>query len=250
MKKTIKYTTLTMASLLTVGTLMSATNTVQAAAPVATDGGTVKSVGTIKYVTDNDVTEPIDPIDPDIEKPITPTDPGDHEKPSAGPLSIDYVSNIRFGEQKTTGTDKTYYANLDKINESDGKVNEVPNFVQVTDKRGSNAGWHLSVTEDAQFKNGNDTLDGALITMKNGTLSTPNDGEAPTASADINLVPGVASDVLDAGVDKGTGTWLDRFGNDETDGKQSISMFVPGKTKKVQGEYKTTLTWTLTDSPA
>lgn len=244
MKKTIKYTTLTMATLLAAGALISPIKPVHAA-----DGGTAHSTGSIKYVTDNSTTDPIDPTNPDPDKPVTPTDPG-HENPGAGPLSIDYVSNINFGEQKTTGTDATYYANLDKINESDGTASEVPNFVQVTDKRGSNAGWHLSVTEDTQFKNGNDTLDGALITMKNGTLSTPNDGEAPAASTEIKLVPGTASDVVDAATDKVTGTWLDRFGNDATDGKQSISMFVPGKTKKVQGEYKTTLTWTLTDSPA
>ena len=172
-------------------------------------GGTAHSTGSIKYVTDNSTTDPIDPTNPDPDKPVTPTDPG-HENPGAGPLSIDYVSNINFGEQKTTGTDATYYANLDKISESDGTASEVPNFVQVTDKRGSNAGWHLSVTEDTQFKNGNDTLDGALITMKNGTLSTPNDGEAPTASTEIKLVPGQLQNVVDAATDKGTGTWLDR----------------------------------------
>lgn len=249
MKKTIKHTTLTMAGLLAGGLLMGQRNAVHAADPVATDGGIAHSIGSIKYVVDNSTTAPIDPTNPDPDKPITPTDPG-HENPSAGPLSIDYVSNIKFGEQKTTGTDATYYASLDKVTDSTGKEVEVPDFVQVTDKRGSNAGWHLSVTEDTQFKNGNDTLDGALITMKNGTLSTPNDGDAPTASTEINLVPGTASDVIDATVNKGTGTWLDRFGKDNPAAKQSISMFVPGKTKKVQGEYKTTLTWTLTDSPA
>jgi hypothetical protein len=62
------------------------------------DGASMKSVGTISYVTDDSTVKPIDPMDPDPEKPITPTDPDDHENPTAGPLSIDYVSNLRFGE--------------------------------------------------------------------------------------------------------------------------------------------------------
>jgi len=242
MKKTIKYSTAMLALLLGT-TIMSNT-------AFAADGASVKSIGTISYVPDDSTVTPIDPIDPDPEKPIVPTDPGDHENPTAGPLSIDYVSNLRFGEQKTTGQNATYYANLDKIIESDGSQIERPNFVQVTDKRGSNAGWHLTVTEDAQFKSGENELTGAQLTLMNGTMATPNDGIEPTAEQKIALTPGTASDVLDAKADQGTGTWLDRFGTDEAAGKKSVSLSVPGKTKKVQSEYKTSLTWTLTDTPA
>lgn len=249
MKKTTKYATAAL-------TLLMATSALQGTVfaddvtPSAADGATMKSIGTISYVTDDSAVTPIDPTNPDPEKPITPTDPGDHENPTPGPLSIDYVSNLRFGEQKTTGEDTTYYASLDKIVDSEGTEIERPNFVQVTDKRGSNAGWHLTVTEDAQFTSGSDELTGAALTLANGTLSTPNDGSEPTANQAIALTPGTASDVLDAQKDQGTGTWLDRFGTDEAAGKSSVSLVVPGKTKKVQGEYKTSLTWTLTDAPA
>lgn len=214
------------------------------------DGASMKSVGTISYVTDDSSVNPIDPMDPDPEKPITPTDPDDHERPTAGPLSIDYVSNLRFGEQKTTGTDMIYHAQLDEIIDSEGENIKRPNFVQVTDKRGSNAGWHLTVTQDGQFKSGANELAGAVLTLDNATLSTPNGGIEPTASQAIALTPGSASDVLDAKEDQGTGTWLNRFGADEEEGKSSVTLSVPGKTKKVQGEYKTSLTWTLTDTPA
>lgn len=214
------------------------------------DGASMKSVGTISYVTDDSTVNPIDPMDPDPEKPITPTDPDDHERPTAGPLSIDYVSNLRFGEQKTTGTDMIYHAQLDEIIDSEGENIKRPNFVQVTDKRGSNAGWHLTVTQDGQFKSGANELAGAVLTLDNATLSTPNGGIEPTASQAIALTPGSASDVLDAKEDQGTGTWLNRFGADEEEGKSSVTLSVPGKTKKVQGEYKTSLTWTLTDTPA
>ncbi|MCO7181202.1 WxL domain-containing protein [Lactococcus formosensis] len=205
------------------------------------DGASMKSVGTISYVTDDSSVNPIDPMDPD---------PDDHENPTAGPLSIDYVSNLRFGEQKTTGTDMTYYAQLDEIIDSEGENIKRPNFVQVTDKRGSNAGWHLTVTQDGQFKSGANELAGAVLTLDNATLSTPNGGIEPTASQAIALTPGSASDVLDAKEEQGTGTWLNRFGADEEEAQSSVTLSVPGKTKKVQGEYKTSLTWTLTDTPA
>lgn len=242
-----KYTTLTalLLTTLTTGGISTAKH-VQA----ATDGASMKSIGTIEYVQDTDPVNPVDPINPDPSNPITPDDPGDHDPSTNGPLSIDYVSNIRFGQQKTTGTDKIYWAALDKVTDTNEhkKLNR-PNFVQVTDKRGSNAGWHLTVTEDKQFLNGTDSLEGAVLKLDNATLSSPDEGNAPDASQAIELVPGVASDVMNAAANKGTGTWLDRFGNDEAAGEKSISLFVPGKSKKVQGEYKTSLTWTLTDSP-
>lgn len=244
MKKAVKMTSLS--ALLILGIISMG----QSKSLAATDGASMSSIGTITYVADTDPTDPIDPTDPDPTNPIDPTDPGDHENPTPGPLSIDYVSNLRFGEQKTTGADKTYYAELDHVKDSAGVAQDLPNFVQVTDKRGSNAGWHLTVTQKEQFKSGNDELTGASLTLDHAVMSTPDGGDAPTANQAITLDPGVASDVEDAKADQGTGTWLDRFGSDEAEAKTSVSLFVPGKTKKVQGEYKTSLTWTLTDSPA
>ena len=245
MKNAMKYTTLAATVLLT--GLALGSHSVYAEDETSGDGASVQSVGTISYITDDSSVDPVDPLDP--TKPIQPTDP-DVPAPTAGPLSIDYVSSLRFGEQKTTGTDMTYHAQLDHIIDSEGNEIDRPNFVQVTDKRGSNAGWHLSVTQDEQFKCDSDVLQGAELTLNNGTLSTPNEGTAPFVNQGITLTPGEASDVMDAKEDQGTGTWLDRFGNDEEEGKDSVSLFVPGKTKKVQGEYKTTLTWALTDAPA
>lgn len=248
MNKVLKYTTLAATILLT--TVAIGKTTVFADEEPAKDGATMKSIGTISYVTDTDPVNPVNPINPDPDNPITPDDPDDHDDPTSGPLSIDYVSNLRFGEQKTTGSNTTYYAQLDHATDSNGAKVDMPNFVQVTDKRGSNTGWHLSVTQDAQFKSGEEELKGAALTLDHAVLSTPNDGVAPTASQAIKLTPGQASDVLDAKADQGTGTWLNRFGTDEEEGKSSVSLFVPGSTKKIQGEYKTSLTWILTDSPA
>ncbi|WP_285015608.1 WxL domain-containing protein [Lactococcus garvieae] len=245
MKKTA-YTTLAATILLT-SMAFSASSVL---ADDASDGGVMHSKGTISYVKDESPTNPVDPIDPETDNPITPTDPEDHEKPNAGALSIDYVSNLRFGEHKTTGSEMTYFAELDHMEDSSGKAIDRPNFVQVTDKRGSNAGWNLMVTQDSQFKNGNQELTGAALKLDNATLSTPNDGTEPTAQKSVELTVGEAVDVMSAQADQGTGTWVDRFGKDEEEGKTSVSLTVPGDTKKVQGEYGTSLTWTLTDTPA
>ena len=217
----------------------------------ATDGAKMHSKGTITYVRDESPTNPVDPTDPNTDNPVTPTDPDDHEKPTNGPLSIDYVSNLYFGEQKTTGSEMTYFADLDHMKDSTGKDIDRPNFVQVTDKRGSNAGWNLTVTQDSQFKNGDNELAGATLKLANATLSTANDGTAPSAApSTVELTVGTAGPVMSAKASEGTGTWIDRFGKDEEEGKTSVSLTVPGDTKKVQGEYATSLTWTLTDTPA
>ncbi|MEG0545465.1 MAG: WxL domain-containing protein, partial [Carnobacterium sp.] len=52
------------------------------------------------------VTPPVDPTNPDnpnVPSPIDETDPENAGTGQTGPLSIDYVSNIKFGEHKITG---------------------------------------------------------------------------------------------------------------------------------------------------
>lgn len=231
MKKSA-YTTLAATVLLT-GMAFGASSVL---ADDTTDNSEMHSKGTITYVRDESPTNPVDPTDPNTDKPVIPTDPDDHENPKPGPLSIDYVSNLYFGEQKTTGSEMTYHAELDHMKDSTGKDIDRPNFVQVTDKRGSNAGWNLTVTQDSQFKNGDNELAGATLKLDNATLSTANDGTAPSAApTTLELSVGTAVTVMSAKADEGTGTWLDRFGKDEEEGKTSVSLTVPGDTKKFKG---------------
>ncbi|MDR2995483.1 MAG: WxL domain-containing protein, partial [Bacillus cereus] len=60
---------------------------------------------------------------------------------------------------------------------------------------------------------------------------------------------GAASDLIDSKVDQGMGTWVNSFGKDAAEAKQSVELSVPGKTKKEQAQYTTSLTWELTDAP-
>ncbi len=57
--------------------------------------------------------------------------------------------------------------------------------------------------------------------------------DAPTAEQSITLNPsGAASDLIDAKENQGMGTWVNTFGKDATEAKQSVELSVPGKTKK------------------
>ena len=104
---------------------------------------TYSTGGTVKFVTDTEITTPVDPLDPGEE--VTPVDPTDPEKPikpgTPGPLSIDFASPLYFGEQKISTVDKVYTADAQPLSDSTTR----PNYVQVTDKRGGEQGWTLQV---------------------------------------------------------------------------------------------------------
>ena len=150
----------------------------------------------------------------------TPVDSTNPVKPTNGPLSIDYASSFNFGEQKIYAKDETYYASFDPAKETEeGEAVNKTNWVQGTDKRGTNAGWKLQVQQGAQFsttQNGTSKeLKGAQIKIKNGTVATTTDNKAtaPTASIEVTLIPGVSEKVKDV-------------------------------------KYTTQLTWLLNDTPA
>ncbi|MBC1501330.1 WxL domain-containing protein [Listeria weihenstephanensis] len=196
--------------------------------------------------------KPVDPTLPGGGHEITPTDP-DVNPPTPGPLSIDYISNIHFGKQKISGNDITYYADSDhiKIN-STGVIKAVPNYIQITDDRGNNAGWKLTVQQDSPFKNGTHTLKGAILKFNNpkadsvkvGSLNKPRMKAITLDSTGAN-----ASEAISAAENQGMGTWVHLYGASAAIGKRSITLDVPGEVPKVEGLYKTTLTWTLGDVP-
>ncbi|MBA3927712.1 WxL domain-containing protein [Listeria rustica] len=192
------------------------------------------------------VVDPLDPEDP--TKPLEPTKPG-----TSGALSIDHISDVMFGTHKRSKKNTIYYAELSQmVQKRDGKKIEVPNYVQVTDDRGNNKGWQLNVRMASQLKNGNHILEGAQLKLKNMKLISPSHGIRPIANKLIELNPVSldSSSVVTAGENQGTGTWVAAFGGSKKDGKTSIQLTVPGKTKKYDGNYTTTLIWELVDSPS
>ncbi len=197
---------------------------------------------------------PVDPMNPtNPVMPVNPTDPEDpHEPGTKSALSIDYVSNFRFGEQEISGQNKVYTAQLDQVKQaSNESIIQVPNFIQVTDHRRTNTGWKLTVQQNGQFKSGVNELTGAELKLTNpflnSTTAVQYKPEANTVILDPNGAP---QDVAFADQGKGLGTWTIAYGQNKTDGATSVALFVPGAAYKVVGaQYKTSLTWTLADTP-
>ena len=216
----------------------------------ATVGNTNSYADVTFTINDNSTVTPVDPGNP--ETPITPVDP--HQPGTSGPLSIDYVSNLHFGSYVASGSDQVYYAQLDEFKKTtDGTEIKVPNFVQVTDNRGTNAGWNLTVSQNGQFSanEGANVLTGAQLKLSNPMVNSTNSMIYAPVASNVTLDPsGAAQDVVNASAGKGMGTWTTSYGSDLTQGAKSVSLSVPGSTAKVQdSQYTTSLTWTLTDAP-
>jgi len=218
----------------------------------ATPDANYTSNGVITFEADNTKTDPLDPENPDPKDPVKPIDPTDPEGPKPGtdgPLSIDYASSFQFGTQKITTADKDYYAQLQKYQ---GEKADGPNYVQVTDKRGSQKGWNLSVTQNGEFKTSDgDILDGASLSLSNGVISSNTDAafSPEVVNANNTLVADAKTPLMKADEKKGMGTWMYRFGTDAKEGATSVKLSIPGKSVKLAKEYSTTLTWTLSDTP-
>lgn len=217
----------------------------------AADGGEYKTNAKIKFSPAQDITDPVDPTDPKTPvKPIDPTDPNGPKPGTNGPLSIDYASSLNFGVQQITSVDKVYNAAAQTFNGSRG---EGPNYVQVTDNRGTETGWTLKVKQEGQFVSSKGKeLTGAELKFNNGVINTASSSTKPSElKTTFSLSPdgkGVAEKIMAAKSGEGAGTYLLVFGDDKTGGN-SISLSVPGKTTKYADEYATKLTWTLEDIP-
>ncbi|MBO0468689.1 WxL domain-containing protein [Enterococcus plantarum] len=204
----------------------------------------------ITFEENNETVPPVDPLEPpEVVDPEGPNPPG-----TPGPLSIDFASPLKFGKQKITSIDKTYHAAAQKLTDKDGVQQERPNYVQVTDNRGTLKGWTLSVKQDGQFKTetGNE-LKGAKVTFMNAQAASDSESKDPsTLLTELDLTSdgnGALTNVFSAKNDEGAGTWIYRFGDENTQ-DSSIKLDVPGKTTKLKDTpYKATITWALSDIP-
>lgn len=144
-------------------------------------------------------------------------------------LKLIEAANLDFGNHPISANDESYKS------ETDTKAT-------VQDIRGTLTGWNLQVAQTGQFKNGENELTNAQITLDTPTLDASSTAVANVKTS-IALKPtGEASLVMDAQKGEGNGTAVENFA------KGSSTLSVPGATVKVQGQYKTTLTWTLNDT--
>lgn len=241
----------------------------------ADDGGSYNTEAGVTFSQNNTPSEPVDPDDPNPNNPQHPVDPNgdDPKKGTDGPLSIDYVSSFDFGNQKISSANQTYYA---KAQAFSGDKNDSALYAQVTDSRGTGAGWTLNVTQPSQLtattKNSEGTnttseLKGAEISINDLSANTQADSEAIAAKSgsNITLAPGnTSSTVMSAAKDAGQGVWVARMGStsalstdtNTSDGSErtidkSVSLYVPGSSNKIaKAQYTTDLVWQLNDTPA
>ncbi|PGZ57894.1 cell surface protein [Bacillus cereus] len=258
-----KFKVTTLGSAALCGTLLFSGlgNASAAPGPIPADRNTD---ATVKFVPNEDPTNPKDPENPGEDvKPENP-DGSTPESGTNGPLSLDYASSLDFGTNVISTKDEVYNAKAQKL--KDGSY--VPNYAQVTDNRGTLKGWSLSVKQNGQFKSATDgkELQGAQITFKDANLNSISESTKPGTVKDTFVLnpdgTGNGTNVVVAGNGEGAGTWLYRFGDashikDAKDAEgnsykesDSITLEVPGKSEKMADSYKTTLTWTLTDTPA
>ncbi|WP_301359285.1 WxL domain-containing protein [Enterococcus spodopteracolus] len=216
--------------------------------------GSSNTVIQANYEEELAIVSPVDPLDPETEidpenKPQLPED--------QGRLSIDFVSQFHFGTQGISARDQTYFAQPQRLLNEDGTINETeerPNYIQVSDRRSDTErhGWQLAVTQKTQFENEvGHQLTGSQLRLTNQQLATAQDGIAPELQQTnpLALTPGVKRVLLMAQGDEGQGTWIYRFGDEET-ASESVALTVPRGATPEATTYKSTLTWELSAVPS
>ncbi|GKQ43305.1 hypothetical protein RD055328_12280 [Companilactobacillus sp. RD055328] len=189
------------------------------------------------------LTEDVKPTDP-----VDPTDPGTGND---GPLSLDTVPSYDFGSKALEGGDTIF--NTPKVLLADGTYADKDGHVQVTDKRGTGAGWKLTVkyvagadgsattTNEAWTSTDGLHIKGALLELPAATWLNTND-EA-VGAPDLTKAASITDadvDYASASKDLGMGTWIG------TVTSANVKLTVPQGNKV--GDYKANLQWTLTDA--
>ncbi|EAC6336673.1 WxL domain-containing protein [Listeria monocytogenes] len=276
--RTVKVTT---ASLLALGLIVAPVLSGDFAS--AATSVTKDSKGIVKFdkstTPDPDPVNP-DPVDPD---PVIP-DPTDPPVGTDG-LWILAVSDWDFGTHNVSSlssgalnvhaaddTISTYVdANGNGQQDLPGEVSvtkKVTPYAQISDVRGTNTGWTLSVTGSA-FKDSSTpakTIPGAELTIPISTVSSATStAQAPTGydSVTISMTGGAAVPVMAAkdmqtatptnfNDDQGMGTWTDSFGSQAVSATDTSKpkLSIPKNVVVADGTYQSTLTWTLSDTPA
>ena len=215
------------------------------------------SEATVTFSAPTTKVAPYDPLNPDQEL-------ENHDGMTtgySGPLSLDYVSNLRFNEKdkdgEVTGLDVT------SKNMEYKTTSESP-YIQVSDYTGTGNGWHVTAQASRFTSSEKNSLNGAIIALKNGdAVSTSEDvSNGPSIKKNIELLTGGDSELvvnaLPTDTDgefesaQGIGTWLMRWfdtGN-ETENEQpgEVVLKIPGGTAST-GNHTSSINWTLSSGP-
>lgn len=214
----------------------------------------------------------------DPENPTIPIKPENPIPPNSNPLRLDYVPSLNFATQKSDGRDQMYAANAMMFED---ETTPRAQFIQVTDRRGTNAGWTVSVRQEKQFATDEKVeLDGAMLSFDYSWANGSDESRTPIVKKDIiEMKIGETQEIANAKKGTGDGTWFISFGasqhnlagvantleprrdsnnqvtidtryNKPLFFNSAVQLSVPGRTKKVIGKpYKTELTWILSELP-
>ncbi|WP_192917685.1 WxL domain-containing protein [Companilactobacillus mishanensis] len=178
-----------------------------------------------------------DPYDPDLNYPGDSNDPGNNGTGSVGQLTLDYVSNLRFG----THSIKQGGISVPATN--------THAMVQITDLRGNGNGWTLQLKPEALVgeQTSSQITDGYLY-LGSEAIRKPSDSVSdPPITQSKRLMLGEFDNVLKAPKNTGLSTWILGL-NQNTD---SPTTLVLNNIDAVQPDhYVGSLDWSLTNAPS
>jgi hypothetical protein len=260
--KAIKYATASVLTLAVLGTAGSAFAATAGSYVTTGTAGFIASTTTTNPPVVVNPTNPTVPTDPTAPGAVTPTpapvapgtgtpgQPGSNT--TAVPLTIDYAPTLTFGTGADSVNDSVLYATPQTW--SDGSKSA--NYVQVTDGRGTNAGWFVTLAASpftGTVSGSSVTLPGATLSFSNEQIVGPSVNLADTTYPATNLATdGTVNNLFGATVGHGSGTSELVFGGaagvDPT-GASSIALNIPNGAAQAT-TYTSTLTWTMNDTPA
>ncbi|MTD38625.1 hypothetical protein GIX45_08285 [Erwinia sp. CPCC 100877] len=162
-----------------------------------------------------------------------------------GVLTIDYVSNFQFGLQHASDETTVISASDQQAVTAEKITLTIPNFIQVSDTRGTNSGWKLSVKQCSQFHTDDQQypeLTGAILQLNNGKYTSPVDNTLWVKDA-ADLAIGQEEIVMRAAAGEGGNSNLLSWTNG------GISLIIPGNSPKLAQTYQSELQWSILDTP-
>lgn len=210
--------------------------------------GTANSEASVNFTAPEEPVAPVDPTDPSKPNTESPEENG-NVTGQDGPLSLDYVSHIDFGDQEVSTTEKVYKS-----------ITTEP-YIQVTDVSGTGNGWQITAQASTFTSNENntETLPAASIQFNDGDTISTSTSESPKVEQTINLVTGGdAQEIVTAApriegesvnTAQGLGTWVTRWLASESDSSnENVTLTVPGSVASVGG-HTAQISWTLSNGP-
>lgn len=247
MKKTLS--SIVLASALLFGAMAPVTAN---AAETDVTPSTGSTTGSIMFTKPASTTEPVDPSNPD--KPGGNTDDNGGAKPgSDADLTFLYVSpSMDFGSNvvNQTTASKTQTYNPKTITTTafpTGTADTNKLVTEVSDTRGTNAGWNVSVGS-TELKAGDDVISGAQLNLAGDNATIKNSADSVATGQPANLTTGgdVAT-IYDAKTGIGAGATAMQLNPSDI-----VLTNIPANVKATEAgtTYTATLNWTLNNTPA